>query len=1813
MSSEDPADAGGSQTVGRSHYISTAEEKEERSNPDHSSNAPHVPNQTSSSPRQLSLPTNPALSAPSSASNTRPNTARQLYPTTVVSASPRASPYASSHVPPVSPTAVAATQSPSSPSVANTRMLLANGTSQSEDADTMKDVVTLASPSAAGPPPSYEDATADASVRKQQSTGLAPPATNTAAAKYLQLQHKLREHWKDCPDVYIHYNNLHYTLRVPIVEISTPSFLRAGAALLFRLVKTLDVTGYLKKNDRTLDLHALASCNGRIAPGQMTLVLAPPGHGKSIYLKALAGRLNRDSKLEGAITYNGLTAAQIRKRGVVLSKLAMYVAQTDMHFPTLTVKETLAFAAENSCASTEPFGDAALDQMEKERAERLIHLIGLEEATNTIIGNDLLRGVSGGQRKRVTLGEMLITNSRVYFLDEVSTGLDSAITFHIFNALRSYCHECRNSVVTALLQPTPETYGLFDEIVLLRDGEVVYHGLREGVKVFFRDILGFPIPEDEDEAGFVVDYLTNPTLLRESQRRKRERAQKMAEYAQEREVSRNGKHRYSEEKQMYDKQHAASVTQAEDSCTEHSIVKPTYDHTSTMGGYSVSKVSPALETADMVQRYRQSTYYTQLMMEADAARQLVQTDSRYSLDPSRWSDFSKRQYAQPFPHSWPRHFHMAVTRQGKLFWRNKQVLMPRIFQAVLMGIVYGTLFYKLAIGDYQSKMGLLMYLTMFGAFANLSELPVAAEARAVVTKQLDSSFYPTLPYIFSVIFLSLPLLVIETLIFGTLMYWLPGFVPEAGRYFFWLLLLLCGSLAMSTFFRTISYVTPNPDVARQLDFPFILLFVIFGGFLIPYSEIPHWLVWVFWISPLSWGVRSLALNEFKSSRYDGPSSSGQRLGDFYMSTYDVFTNEQYKWAGVGYLLGFFLTWYTSTLTLSLQPRSMCRVDTLSVRRSFLSLLCVSRRAVVSSYAITYIRAGGSLGTKRLPPVDNKQLKAQGLHVADGGMVDTNGKPVEAAVTDTTATALGSAATTVASEVGAPMGAAISVTNSAAARNPIAVTPQVGGHVSLPIAVQPRLPSRHKSSFQLSGMPFTPVTLTWRNIHYYVDVGGRKNKVTKHLLKGINGFSKPGTLTALMGSSGAGKTTLMDVVAGRKTMGKITGDILVNGRPKETTSFNNLTGYVEQMDLHMGLHTIREALDFSAKIRLPASVSKKQRDEWVEEVMQLVGLARIGHRIIGDAATPGLSPGQMKLVTIAVELVANPSVLFLDEPTSGLDAPSAFRIMKAVSRIAQTGRSVLCTIHQPSAELFFMFDKLLLLRSGGEEVFFGDIGPHAALLVVYFENASISKHPPRLPPGQNPANWMLDVIGAGVHSDEGGAIAALDFEAQDWHAIWKASKLCADAAAETEYLSHPGNAGEDAMEVVRHQPYIGWWQRYYQVQKRYFVMHWRNVPTNLSRLILMVVLGVLLGLIYLQINRSTFQGVVSFLAVIFLGIAFPASVSAASAFPSFFRQRAVYYRESTIGMYDYWTFSLGMTIVELPYIFFALVFFVVPFYFMIGFVYSGTLFFKFLLVVYIQALVYMFLSQLWMALCPSQISSNIINGLFMSLFFMFAGVYIRPVNIRTGWKWFYYLNPLAKSLIAGALPQFYCDVDAVPHDCPQIYVVDGDGNLQPQYVYEYVVSQLNGAASTYWPMLGYLLAVRHASRHIPSMHSTPEPQHSLDAACSSPNCRPLSLSPSSSLADSVRAQDTAAAGPALRVSHQALVELNIITGLLYGTCAVLYTCSVPPGCTERARRRRRWSPSCLTRPPPAPRTTRLLLTGPHPSPSPPRPSHHRPLH
>lgn len=289
----------------------------------------------------------------------------------------------------------------------------------------------------------------------------------------------------------------------------------------------------------------------------------------------------------------------------------------------------------------------------------------------------------------------------------------------------------------------------------------------------------------------------------------------------------------------------------------------------------------------------------------------------------------------------------------------------------------------------------------------------------------------------------------------------------------------------------------------------------------------------------------------------------------------------------------------------------------------------------------------------------------------------------------------------------------------------------------------------------SVMPFTPMTIVWRDVEYTVTLNKNLGGGTKLLLQRLSGVAVPGKLMALMGASGAGKTTLLDVIAGRKTSGSMKGSILLNGFPKETKSFARLTAYCEQLDVHNSFSTVHESLKFSAALRLPPSVSNEQRSAFVGEVMDLLDLRTIADRKVGEiGSAEGLSPGQRKILTVAVEMVSNAPILFLDEPTSGLDSRAAQIVMREVRKISTTGRTVICTIHQPSKELFFKFDDMCLLQRGGWQAYLGPVGFRATDLITYVEGIP-GAH--KCPAGMNPASWMLDVL-AGTDSSGGGGNA-----------------------------------------------------------------------------------------------------------------------------------------------------------------------------------------------------------------------------------------------------------------------------------------------------------------------------------------------------------------------------------------------------------------------------------------------------------------------
>jgi energy-coupling factor transporter ATP-binding protein EcfA2 len=283
----------------------------------------------------------------------------------------------------------------------------------------------------------------------------------------------------------------------------------------------------------------------------------------------------------------------------------------------------------------------------------------------------------------------------------------------------------------------------------------------------------------------------------------------------------------------------------------------------------------------------------------------------------------------------------------------------------------------------------------------------------------------------------------------------------------------------------------------------------------------------------------------------------------------------------------------------------------------------------------------------------------------------------------------------------------------------------------------------------------------------------------------------------------------------------------------------------------------------------------------------------------------------RLLTIGVEMVANPSVLFLDEPTSGLDSRAALIVMRVVKKIVRTGRTVLCTIHQPSSEVFFLFDRLLLLRTGGRLVYFGPCGYQGQKIVEYFTKVNPDARP--IAKQENPASWMLE--------------SPLANEEIDYPSIWLQSDEKKIADMETVGASKP--TGEEIV-VGKYRYAAPYTTQYLLVQMRAFRSWWRNLAFNEVRLMSATILGLVYGLVYLNIDAQSFAGIQSKLAGIFLCVSFGGVINAMNAMPTISAERAVYYRERASSTYAPWTYAVTLFVTEIPYIFVGSCGFCLPF-------------------------------------------------------------------------------------------------------------------------------------------------------------------------------------------------------------------------------------------------------------------------------------------
>ncbi|EQC31392.1 hypothetical protein SDRG_10993 [Saprolegnia diclina VS20] len=1197
----------------------------------------------------------------------------------------------------------------------------------------------------------------------------------------------------------------------------------------------------------SVEKSVLHPMSGIIPPGSMTLLLASPGSGKTTFLKALANKLpTKRTKIDGSVTYSGLTADQLDLR-----KLVGLVDQRDNHCATMTVRETLKFADQclnghpkkkRSGASSPSKAEDKMADVANLRTELYLYILGLSNCADTVVGDALLRGVSGGERKRVTVGEMLVGGQSIFLCDEISTGLDSAATFDIVNALRTWTKTLGGSCIVALLQPPPEVVELFDDILLLADGHLVYHGPRTSTLPYFQT-LGFVCPTRTDPSDFLLEV-----------------------------VAGSGAKYFN---------------------LDHPTPAPTSSE-----AFGKAFVASALHAA-----VRLRLKNGELLHDVTSVKRLAFLARKTKMFSLAFWESTK-----------------LLTARQIIFWtRDKELLWGKLIEACAEGLLLGIIYLDVDASLYMRM--LFFTIAIFQRHA-WQRITISFGVRSVFYKQRSRNFFRTASYAIAEAVVQIPINLVVAVVLGTIFYFMSGLATETTVFFTYLAILVVFQHAIAAYFTLLSSVAPTINAAQSLAACSIVFFLLFSGNIILSDLIPSYWRWMYWYNPLAWALRAIMLNEFNSSRYT-PAARATRLDAF-----QIREGDEYIGYGLLVLLGYYLLFTT-----------------------------------LNALALHYIRYDTQVRPATPPPP-----------VTDATVVTIDAPPTQ--------------------------------------------------------------------------LPFYPARIAVRDLDYYVTLPTGEER---QLLHHVTAAFEPGTMTALMGSSGAGKTTFMDVLAGRKTGGRIVGDVFINGEPKNPATFSCIASYCEQMDIHSEKSTIREALEFSAFLRLPQTFENDAKLSLVRETLTLLELDKIAHERVLN-----LSVEQKKRVTIGVEVVANPSILFLDEPTSGLDARSAQIVMRGVQSIARTGRTVVCTIHQPSIQIFELFDALLLLQKGGHVAFCGELGADSQKLLEYFHSIPGTE---KIQPLYNPATYMLEVIGAGIGRKD----------IKNYADVYASSDLCASNRSKVErFLAvSPDLVTFSSLPFQPIATSLANQTRW--LTHRTVHMYWRSPAYNFVRLVSYPVFAVIFGSTFYQLPFGTVARVNSHVGLIYNSMDFIGVINMMTVLDMATAERAVYYRERMSNYYSPLPYSASLLLAEMPYLLTVIISFVAIEYWMVGWFNDAATFFFFWFIYFVYTSLCTFMGM-WMAvLMPNIKVANVAVGAISCVFNLFGGFLLPFARMKWGYKWLTWIIPSSYSLnVLIGLVIGHCD-DGVGPGCNPI-LIDG----QPTTVKSYVVTRFGFDPAEIYSSSGALL-------------------------------------------------------------------------------------------------------------------------------------------
>ncbi|KAG0309809.1 hypothetical protein BGZ98_007543 [Dissophora globulifera] len=1215
--------------------------------------------------------------------------------------------------------------------------------------------------------------------------------------------------------------------------------------------------------------------NGFCRDGEMILVLGRPGAGCSTLLRVLANKRRNYKQITGDVTYGPFTAGDIAKRhrGEVL-----YNQEDDYHYPTLTVRQTLEMALKTKTPSKR------LQTHRKDFVQEFLGVLtkmyGLTKQVDTTVGNAFIRGISGGERKRLSIAEQMATRSTVNMWDGTTRGLDASSALDYAKSLRVQTNLLNKATIVTIYQASENIYDLFDKTILLYDGRCIYFGPANEARQYFID-LGFECPARQTTA----DFLTAVTDLHECKVR--------------------------------------------------------------AGFEGLVPRTPK----DFEDAYRASEYYT------TEEQQRIEYQRRVCEDhpAEEFTEATKQQKQKrvsvknPYTINFVGQVKALTVRQFQLTRGDMTAVISRYlsnasdFAPVIKALIVGSVFFLLpldASGAF-TRGGVLFFSLLFNSLISQAELPNALQGRPVLYKHKGFAMYRPAAFAIAQICVDVPLVICQIVLFSVVLYFMAGLQRTFVKWLLFVIILFLSSICMVAFFRMWAAVSATFDAASRNSGLCLLAMILYSGYMIPYQSMHPWFIWIFWINPLAYAFKALISNEMFGLTFDCSGTGLVPNGPTYTDpTYQTCTLVGAKPGlttvdGSDYLFAAF-RYKTSEIGLDI-------VAVILFWLLFVFINCM---------ALEKIEFGkGGFSTK---------VYKKGVHI-----VHPNLKDEENLIENSAST--------------------VNTVNSVDASMPV-----VG--------------EKNESTIEIKDMVKGSV-FAWEGLSYVVpykhDPSGKKQ-----LLTDIAGMVKPGRMTALVGSSGAGKTTLLDVLAQRKNIGTVSGIVEVDGEPLRR-DFQRTTGYCEQLDVHVPQSTIREALQFSAYLRQPESVSIEEKDAYVEEIIKILEMEEIADAIIGTSESGlGISVEERKRVTIGVELVAKPKLLFLDEPTSGLDAQASYNIMRFMRKLTDQGQAILCTIHQPSSQLFAFFDDLLLLGKGGRTVYFGDLGVDSKVLIKYFERNGA----PKCGLDANPAEYALDVVNA-HHSH------------LDWPSIWDASEertnlLNAIRDTRKHLAIAEGTQDSHHWYLRRHQEAMhddtleyaaSTKTQYKYVMRRMQRTYFRLPQYNFGRIFMMVIFALLNGFSFFHLGTSRID-LQSRVFVIFQ-ILVMGALLVNMVEPRFHMERQWYYRELSGKYYGWKPFAVSIVLVEVPYVILAATVFFLIFYWTVGFVSSSILTFFTWLMVIIFCLFAITLGQVIAALTPSTAVAALLNPFVFSSLNLFCGVIIPKNAMPKFWSsWMFWLDP-----------------------------------------------------------------------------------------------------------------------------------------------------------------------------------------------------------